>query len=226
MKIKKVGKSKAAVGGFFTKALDSFLKHKSESYVRPRKRVIRPSELGYCERKTVLSILNLFTEPPPLPRIQRIFDNGNKVHNRYLRHYIDRMPAIEVIAVEENVIDESYWLKGSPDALIMDKVTKIKYVFELKSIKGEDFARLLQPMPVHEVQVRIYMHLTKIDQAIVLYENKNTQETKEFVLKADEVKTKKLLDQCDRIIKYVENYDSKNPVLPETCEGKWCKACK
>ena len=226
MKIKLIKRSRASIGGFFTRALNIMLEKKAEAAVRPRKRVIRPSEIGYCERKIVLSILNVFTEPPPKPRVLRILDNGHKVHNRYLRHYIDRIEGITVLNVEDNFRDEFHWLKGSPDAVIADKTTGVKYVFELKSCKASDFTALQKPMEVHEAQVRTYMHLTKIDQAIVFYENKNTQETKEFLLTADETKTRELLDKCDRIIQYVENYDEKDPKLPDLCEERWCKACR
>ena len=226
MKIRMITRSKASIGGFFTRALNIMLEKKAKAAERPRKKVVRPSEIGYCERKIVLSILNIHKDPPPKPRVLRILDNGHKVHNRYLRHYLDRMESITVLNVEDNFKDEAHWLKGSPDAVIENNETKVKYVFELKSCKAKDFSALQKPMEIHEAQVRIYMYLTKIDQAIVFYENKNTQETKEFLIKADEVKTKALLDKCNRIIQYVENYNPEEPKLPEVCDGRWCKACR
>jgi len=238
MIIKLTRKSTAGKGGFFTRALDKFLDHKARGSIRKRKRTIRPSEIGYCLRNIVMSILNLLPEDVVEPRIQRIFDNGNSVHTRYLRGYLKfldcrpldvevekdgKMEWVE--CVEQRFEDKELWLKGSPDAIIHNPEDGLDYIFELKSIKQEQFNKLNGPLIEHIYQAYVYMHMTGIPRALILYENKNTQEIKEFIVTRDEKLMIEVLNKIKSVIKYVTEYETTR-ALPPKCHDRYCGACK
>ncbi|RUM82852.1 MAG: hypothetical protein DSZ18_04070, partial [Candidatus Thioglobus sp.] len=74
-------------------------------------------------------------------------------------------------------------ISGRMDYVIKHKEYS-KAVVELKSINTRGFKALLdKPKPDHLIQLQIYLHLSKIEHGMVLYENKNDQQVKAFVVK-------------------------------------------
>lgn len=221
--------------GFIEEELDTFLEAKANSK-KTRKWTVRPSELGQCTRKIVMLILGLLQDKIT-PQQQRIFDNGNDVHRRYLKSYLPKIGCKPVkIRVRKNGIEEKvdfsevlienkeFWIRGAPDAVILNPKDGHKYVFELKSIKQENFYDLEAPSEDHLDQVTIYMFLTDTKRAIVLYENKNTQSIKEFKVEFSQKRLDKILDKIRAIQQYVTNYESTKQ-LPEKCDVSYCIAC-
>lgn len=238
MKIKLTRKTIVGKDGFFIRALDKHLEEKAKSSRYKRKKTIRPSEIGYCLRKIVMDILNLVVYIPVKPRIQRIFDNGNSVHKRYLMGYLKFLDCrpLEVEeekdgkvewkeCVEKRFEDHDLWLKGSPDALIQNPENGLDYVFELKSIKQEQFNKLIHPLIEHEYQAYVYMYMTGIPRAIILYENKNNQELKEFIVTRNGQMMERVLEKIRTIQKYVIDYETVK-ILPGKCKDRYCEACK
>lgn len=217
--------------GWFSDLLDGYLKDKATAGVQmDRKRIIRPSEIGSCERRIVMLLLNLIKAKPVTPQQQRVFDMGNAVHKRYLKSYI---PALGVAAmingkpfIEQQIQVPELWLKGAPDAVIINADDNLPYIFELKSIKQELFNELTEPSNDYIMQVHLYMFMCQIDRAIVFYENKNNQDTKEFFIMKDENKMKEVLDKVRSIQKYVSEWSEEHDVLPPRCGNKTCEACK
>jgi hypothetical protein len=216
--------------GFFTRKLNNCL-IKSQ-YKFTRSHVIRPSEIGGCTRKIVSSILGIGSDELVTPQQQRIFDNGNYVHKRYLKSYIPRIGCVAKVKDIDGKIKEfidfpienkEYWLKGKPDAIIFNDENGLPYIFELKSIKQELFIGLQQPDPSYIAQVHIYMFLTNIPRAIVFYENKNTQDIKEFEILKDQNLLDSLLLKIKLIQKYVLEYSETNQLPECTCEYASCK---
>lgn len=214
--------------GPFTRKLTEHLKSK----VRPayaRGKVIRPSDLTNCIRQVVADILGFPYDITTNPRQQRIFDNGNWVHKRYLEEYIPAIGNAAKILVQQRgqwvVSDfievkleyEEYWLRGRPDAVIVNDEDGLPYVFELKSIKHEDFVALTQPSAGYIAQVHLYMFMIGIPRSIVFYESKNTQETKEFKIELDKELLNTILERIRTIQRFVLEYPT-TKVLP-FCEG-------
>lgn len=222
--------------GFIETELDAYLQQKG-NYKKQRKWVIRPSELGQCTRKIVMLILGLVTETVT-PQLQRIFDNGNDVHKRYLKSYLPKLGCKPVkVEVTKNGVTErvdfsevliqnkDYWIRGAPDAVILNPKDGYKYVFELKSIKQENFYDLEAPQEDHIDQVTLYMFLTDLTRAIVLYENKNTQSIKEFTVTLDPERLNQILQKIRMIQSFVINYEA-TKALPAKCGAGYCIACK
>jgi hypothetical protein len=216
--------------GWFSEELDSYLYSKSAASANyPRKRTIRPSEIGQCTRKIVLIILNKVKYEPVEPKQQRTFDMGNAVHKRYLTSYIPAIGCAVMIDgkpfIEHMIEDKTLWLRGAPDAVIINKQDGLMYIFELKSIKQELFNELMTPSEEYLDQIHLYMHMTKISRAIVFYENKNNQDTLEFHINLDVKRLENVLNKVRTIQDYVINFATTGK-LPPKCKSKYCEGCK
>jgi CRISPR/Cas system-associated exonuclease Cas4 (RecB family) len=90
------------------------------------------------------------------------------------------------------VSDKKYNFEGHCDGVIDVRGTDFAqgkfdmFVVDFKSAKDETFCELTEPKREHVVQVNIYMWLLELDAAVVLYENKNTQNLKEFFVPRDD----------------------------------------
>ncbi len=226
------------VRGWFSQELDKYLEGKSASMANyKRKRTIRPSSISDCARKIVKLLLNQIQEEPVKAKQQRIFDNGNWVHKRYLKTYVPAIGNAAVIEVEENgqkiqkpfievsIEDKDLWIKGSPDAVVINRNDHLPYIFELKSIKQELFETLDAPSEEYLDQVHLYMYLTKIPRAIVFYENKNNQEILEFQIELDQKRLDSLIAKIRMIQDYVLKYEVEAK-LPPKCRSKYCEGCR
>jgi len=229
--------SMAGKDGFFTRHLNEYLLQKS-GFEMPRDRIIRPSEITECTRSIVLKLLGYGTPETITPRQQRIFDMGNYVHKRYLTSYIPHMGCAARVCItlpsgkvktqdfiETTLQNKELWLKGTPDAVVISREDGLPYIFELKSIKQELFLKLEQPDWSYTAQVHCYMMLTGIPRSIVYYENKNDEDTKEFVILEDKYIHDTLITKIKEIQNYVLNY-STTQALPPLCNDKWCRCCK
>lgn len=224
-----------AFQGEFCADLNSYLEANANSNRRPRKNTIRPSELGYCIRKTVMSILNIC--PPEIISAQqaRVFSNGTYVHKRYLEEYLPNLKNFlpcNVIEddgqpkpfIEVTIKNDLLWLRGAPDAILFHRVTGKPYVFELKSINAYTFRSLNEPTYAHVIQAACYMEMLDIKNTIFLYEEKDSHRLKEFVLPYTEALRRELLERIHKVQKYVLEYE-RTKALPQKCDSPRCVAC-
>lgn len=211
-------------GGTLLPKLDRYLiqKHAAEQESNERARgCIHPSELHKCVRAQVYHIIGApeNNESGAIdPKLARIFDNGHSVHARYQKYFTDMGITAKIIdgktstGVEVGLGIKELNVKGHADG-ILDMGELI--VIEIKSINERGFRELLKAKPEHIRQTMLYMLKFKIKKGIVLYENKNTQETKEFLVIWDDKIIKELETRCATI-----NYALINKQLPirEMCE--------
>jgi hypothetical protein len=209
-------------------ALNKHLIKENKENERPAKH-IHPSSFGGCLRKTAYSVYGV-GKPDKEVRILRIFGNGHYVHER-IQGDCEAAGDIEVIGIEVPVFSEEYQIKGYVDGII--GLENEYYILEIKSKNNKGFTRYLKnPDKNHIVQANIYMWLVEEameklqnkkedldevekslltmpnppDKAIILYENKDTQDQKEFILDRDE----KVVDWVKkRAKKFWEIVDSK-----------------
>ena len=218
--------------GFFTRKLNTHLA--KTKYRPPRGQVIRPADIGSCPKGIVCDILGFTNTQVFTPQQQRIFDNGNFVHKRYLEYYMSKLGCVAHILdehdtkvrikdfIECGLENKEYWLRGKPDAVIINEEDGLPYIFELKSVKQENFNELIQPDASYTAQVYLYMFLTGIPRAIVFYENKNTQATKEFLILKDETKLETYLQKIRMIQKFVLEYPETKKLPACECNGYQC----
>ena len=214
--------------GFFTQALDGYLQSIQVPY--PNTRVIRPSQIYECSRWIVGDLLGRITFEPKSAVQQRVLDNGSYVHKRILQKYLPRMGLVSHILdlkkgevkpfIEISLRDDTLWMKGSPDAIILNPNDGLPYVFELKSIRDGEFRILEDAKLEHIMQLHCYFYLTNIKQGILFYENKDNQQTKEFVIQKSEILMNKILNKISLIQKAVVENNLNIPCdfpLKKTC---------
>jgi len=152
------------------------------------------SDAGKCQRAIYFSMKG-YPRKEKEARVLRIFDRGDITHQRLMRALFG-ISEIRVIASEIDIPFKEL-IHGRADAIISleDKL----YVVDFKSANDFRFQKLDAPEPSHEQQLQLYMHYFKIPQGIILYENKNTQDLKEFELKYNYKLCKKLLSDLETL---------------------------
>lgn len=102
--------------------------------------------------------------------------------------------------IELGFLDKETLWGGHVDAVIDNKRAGIAAGFEdvncsdderyivvdFKTMNDYEFKKLTEPKPQHITQVQIYLYLAGLKFGKFIYENKNTQETKEFLVPRDD----------------------------------------
>lgn len=114
-------------------------------------------------------------------KLHRIFDNGNKVHERFYKYFAEMgiLVAAEIDAVKNDLIH------GRLDAIITDRTKN--YIVDIKSMSQWPFQKLKDEPPFDaKMQVLFYMYYTNIPQGFLLIECKDNQSIKTFYLEMTE----------------------------------------
>ena len=177
--------------------------------------VFHPSVLSNaCDRALWLAYHGRMVETPLPANLQRIFQAGSSLEKRVEQWFYGLNI---LIAREVPVHFESPPISGRIDFLIRHQEFGIIPI-ELKSINTTGFGKLTKPKPEHQIQLQLYLNMGNYAQGTVLYENKNDQKIKSFIVKRDEKQWNELLERCFRIQEMIE--------MPQICTGEmWCN-CK
>lgn len=111
------------------------------------------------------------------------------------------------------------------------KLTGNPALLEIKSIGERYYVLLSSPLPAHQMQAMCYMALLKLQECFVVYENKNTQEVKEFCLKFNAVawekfrKTLLLVSDCHKKKKLPARTVCSSALSARALECPWSKMC-
>lgn len=173
------------------------------------------SSAGRCLREQAFKALRASSEDFPL-RTHNIFQNGHYVH---LRHQVAglRMGYLEAVEVPVDLPDLK--VKGTMDGKCSDGGGA-----EFKSINSRGFSQVRQfgPLSDHLFQINAYMAASGIEFFHVLYENKDTQELKEFRIERDEELIKRNKALWEQLNEHMDN-KTLPPMLPECkkLEGRY-----
>jgi hypothetical protein len=124
------------------------------------------------------------------PRVLRVFDNGHQVHDR-LQKYLHNIGILKELEVP--IENKEYEIRGHTDGIL--EIESKTGVLEIKSINSMGFYSLYQPKNDHLIQINIYMFCLDIPRGLLLYENKDNQELKEFFVKQDPLILNPILDK-------------------------------
>jgi CRISPR-associated protein Cas4 len=173
------------------------------------------TDAGKCPRAVWFS-LKKYPKKEIDARVMRIFEHGNHTHMRIM----SVLYSLGLVTASEITIPENQMIHGRADAII--NVKGQLYVLEIKSINSTKF-RKDEPDIDHVKQLQLYMFFFNIKKGIILYENKDTQDLKEFILDYDEGLVKKLFADFNQLKEKVE----KNvvPEIPEDIEDWRCEYC-
>src|SRR3990167_3490426 len=138
--------------------------HVSDAY-EPCDRVLGAKLLGYK-----------LPREAPGPRLQRIFENGTYMHLRWYNSFLSLPPPYEVAVA---VLLRDWPIIGEADVIVKHPAFN-QFIIELKSINGEQFKALKGSKSDHQQQLNSYLGLDEsgVDQGLVWYECKNTQDVK------------------------------------------------
>lgn len=151
-----------------------------QSKPRDRRGTISASSLGSCRRRQQFTFIGM-PELPPTPKLAQIFQNGTFMHIRWQMAGLTEGWMREA---EVPVGKNQYHLSGTQDGIAYDDS-----VVELKSTNSHGFQRVMSfgPLGGHPYQVGTYVLTTGAEKGVLIYENKDTQEWKEFVLRREDL---------------------------------------
>ena len=173
------------------------------------------SDAGKCPRAIWFSLKN-YPKKPIESRIRRILEHGDYTHMRIMGALFS-LGLIKAVEVE---IPENEFIHGRADAIIT--LDNEPCIIEIKSIHSAKFNKE-EPDKDHVLQTQLYMHHFKIKQAIIIYENKNTQELKEYLIKYDKEQVEEVLNTFKKIKIDIEK--DTLPLIPQELEKWRCDYC-
>lgn len=179
-----------------------------------------PSSLGKtCDRLLYCNYHDLIPQEPVEPQIRRMFDHGNVTETRYEK-YFSNMKILRGREVRARL--DSPPISGRADFKL--ELPEIGIVLiELKTIKDENFKKLTVPQQDHAVQLQCYLNILEIPQGFVIYENKNDQNIKAFLVKQSDSHWEEITNRCFRIMEMKEIPSKKSL---EKYHPKWCDCLK
>lgn len=179
-----------------------------------------PSYTNQCARYWYYLFEGIEMETSFSPQTYRIFDNGHAVHER-IYSYLRDMGIL--VAEEIPVTYDDPPIEGTADGVIDFYGKKL---IELKSISNEGFEyrRIYKkPKDDHFRQAQIYMRCLDLDQAFVIYENKNNQQILPILIDKDDTFIDKLFTKYR---KFYKNFvEGTIPDQPYKMTSKNCSNC-
>jgi len=196
------------------------IKEKIEKFYTDKKRdwdkvSFYVTDAGKCPRAVWFGFKK-FPKKDKDPRVMRVFENGDYTHMRIMSSLfsIGAVKAIE-LALENELV------RGRCDGIVV--INNEPYVLELKSINSFAFKKLERPKPDHIKQLMLYLHYFKIQRGIFLYENKDTQELKEYMMTYDQKMAESIVQDFHTLKHFIES--NTLPPVPMGLEEWECRFC-
>ncbi len=177
------------------------------------------SDAAFCFRQIVLMQFHKHQDINLHGRTLQIFLQGWVIHQKWqeLFRTAGNTPGsfIEVLSIEESRVKKG--ITYTPDIIAAIGTGKLgkPYIIEIKSMKGERYEALKGIHKDARVQANMYMWLEGIEQAIVLVENKDTQEFKLWVIKYDKPLVQKYINRAIKVRRMNEEYREKEVLPPQ-----------
>lgn len=210
----------------FAKAFDQHIIESQDKSRTVENDGFHPSSLGIkqgkCARRGVYLMRGVAKGFISDAKLLRVFANGHAVHDR-LQKYLESMEGLEMQS-EVRVETENPPIRGHCDGTLVWNGKR--YALEIKSCSPTVFEQRVmwkKPKDEHVEQVNIYAHVLGIDEIIVCYENKGTQELLFFSVKTDHEKARKQIDKWHA--QYLCYLDGELPKRPYQPNSPTCAVC-
>ncbi len=139
---------------------------------------ITASDNDFCYREQMLSLLYKQNQGENFSvGLMRIFAAGNSIHEKWQKLFVLAKIAI---GIESRSFSEQWEVYLTPDAIL--ELLGKQWICEIKSVNTYQFKKM-KSHPKAEKQAQFYMHFMGIPRALILCEDKNTQEVKIFIIK-------------------------------------------
>lgn len=157
------------------------------------------------------------------PKSQRIFDNGNYTHERYV-DYFRRVGKLHATEVKKIFTFKDITISGKLDVILKDYSDEL-HIGELKTINDRNFTELLisnSPKKDHFLQWNLYAYGFEIHDGFILYENKNDQRLQIFPVTFDE----EIFNQTMNKFSYIQDCTRQGKLVPvpDDADCRWCSA--
>lgn len=197
--------------------IDQFYKDRFKEKDRERGTKFYVTDVGKCPRAVYFKFKK-YPRKEPDPRVLRIFDHGDYVHLRIM----STLFSLGIVRAAEIRIPPQELISGIADAIL--GIEGKPYILDIKSSSQHKFDKLLSPEPDHLKQIQLYLHYFKIPQGILLYEDKNSQELKEFIVEYDP----RLVQDTLRKLEILKEQIEKDiiPPIPKDIESWRCEYCE
>lgn len=177
---------------------------------------------GYpCKRRWVMLFEGAEYDKKFDDRTQRIFDNGHGIHERWRNYFKDM--GILIDAEVDVKTNDPVPIRGHADGILR---WNGELLYELKSINSNRYEfRKMYKKPDEKTynQTQLYLFALGLENAVVIYENKDNQSVLMFDVPRDEKNIEKQLKRFKIIYKmYTED---KLPPRPYKRESDECKRC-
>lgn len=146
-------------------------RHATENLIEPSK---------FCLRKIYYQKKNNVSEIHSYETLKR-FLQGIVIHNKYQRLF--KLAKMLRYKAETTFYSRFLGVTATPDSII--NFLNLVYVIEVKSMDPNLFYHVKQPPKLVRLQANIYMYIVGIPRAIILIENKGTQDLKIFFIEID-----------------------------------------
>lgn len=196
-------------------------------------------EGDFCPRKLILMALYpteaIRPDHKPWDTLTNArFKNGWILHEKYqslLKHYGRVVYTAGDAELDLTHFHEKYSLHFSPDAIVEHCGEQM--VVEIKGYKAESYEKMDEagdaPKDAHN-QANLYMHLLGLKHALILVENKNTQEIKTWCVEYDLSRAQPFIDRLEAFEQAYwsgttpeRKCSSKDDRLAQKCEMRdWC----
>lgn len=194
------------------KAIDHFLNNKQERTSKERD-YFYMSEVGNSKKELYEKLKNLKKSEKFDAKTYRILENGNCVHERFMKWFAE-MGILVGAEIEVN----NDLVHGRCDALISDG--EQNYVVEIKSCSQWTFQKLVKPSSSHYLQLQFYLYYININKGILLYECKDNQSIKTFYVESDRLLVEKYIEELKKLKEMINKGEepSDEPLLLENLE--------
>lgn len=183
------------------------------------------SDNKFCYRQQVLSLFYKQLQGEQVEvGLKRIFSEGDSIHEKWQRLFI-RGGYSEPDELDVTQYSEDYDLQFTPD--ILCTIDGEEMVGEIKSMNTYAFQKMVKtvsPHPSGEKQLQLYLWLTGREKGFTLCEDKNTQNIKVKVVKADISKITPFINRLENIQYYKERLQQKGRLVKrhDLCTGYKC----
>lgn len=179
-----------------------------------------PSDFGNdCDAFLAFRYLGAPAVQSIAARTQRIFDLGN-ARDLALKKDMKRA-GVSLIRREEDrkIYIPHLHIRGELDDWVMNPVTHLKYVVDIKTMRPDEWDHLEAVKHAHFLQLHPYMYDKETYKGLVLYENKGSQELKMEISDFNgRVWQTEIVERVGRIITGLDmNIVYRNPVRCSSC---------
>lgn len=185
--------------------------------------VLHPSQLLKCRRQQQFELL--YVKPAKTElflQLFAIFDNGHSAEARMRKALESGMDMYDVkFSPSIKVFDESTLIGGETDGVV-ELTNGERWVLDFKTANRERYTSIITAPAGYVAQMHAYMHCLKIPQSVLFFENKDSNATKQIVVRWDQNLWDNLMEE---VIDYILEHTIDELLVPmdeDNCEPKNC----